>query len=258
MLEAYGKSAQECFLLQFIALPNPAAFRAVTLARVRRIWPGGAFLLMKSYNSLPYLEAYRTNVPSVELVVSYMGALKAGGTVSVLDPQYPPERQKVLLEVANPKFLVHIGHATDRTGKLSDDVAEFIRSQFSIKAEIPSLRLGGGGVLVGGDIGGHDCLQHQEHLAHSLPDVLVGPDSVPTLSFTSGSEGKPKGVQGRHFSLTYYTPWMAERFRLSKDDRFAMLSGIAHDPIQVTDRVPYNFVLVKLTVPSETSSLHYS
>ncbi|KAI4286958.1 MAG: hypothetical protein L6R35_003785 [Caloplaca aegaea] len=161
-----------------------------------------------------------------------MGALKAGGTVSVLDPQYPPERQKVLLEVANPKFLVHIGHATDRIGKLSDDVASFIESRFSIKAEIPSLRLRDGGVLVGGDINGHDCLQPQENLAQSLPNVLVGPDSVPTLSFTSGSEGKPKGVQGRHFSLTHYTPWMAERFELSKDDRFAMLSGIAHDPIQ--------------------------
>ncbi|KAL8961196.1 MAG: hypothetical protein Q9193_002215 [Seirophora villosa] len=227
-----GHGCERGDVIMFIALPDPAAFRAVTLARVRRTWPGGAFLLMKSYNSLPYLEEYWTNVSSVELVVSYMGALKAGGTVSVLDPQYPPERQKVLLEVANPKFLVHIGHATDRTGKLSDDVAEFIRSQFSIKAEIPSLRLGDGGVLVGGDIDGQDCLQHQEHLAHSLPDVLVGPDSVPTLSFTSGSEGKPKGVQGRHFSLTHYTPWMAERFRLSKDDRFAMLSGIAHDPIQ--------------------------
>ncbi len=67
-----------------------------------------------------------------------------------------------------------------------------------------------------------------------MPRVQVGPDSIPTLSFTSGSEGRPKGVQGRFFSLTYYFPWMAERFGLSEEDRFSMLSGIAHDPIQVS------------------------
>lgn len=64
------------------------------------------------------------------------------------------------------------------------------------------------------------------------PEVIIGPDDTPTLSFTSGSEGIPKGVRGRHFSLTYYFPWMAETFGLSESDRFTMLSGIAHDPIQ--------------------------
>ena len=64
--------------------------------------------------------------------------------------------------------------------------------------------------------------------------MLVGPDSVPTLSFTSGSEGRPKAVKGRLFSLTYYLPWIVERFGLSKEERFTTLSGIAHDPIQVS------------------------
>lgn len=41
---------------------------------------------------------------SVELVVAYMGALKAGATVNVVDPQYPPERQTVLLVVVKPNL----------------------------------------------------------------------------------------------------------------------------------------------------------
>ncbi len=177
--------------------------------------------------------SWKLTACSVDLVVAYMGALKAGATVSVLDPQYPADRQNTLLEVASPSFLVQIQRATDEAGKLSDAVLGFIKRRLSLKAEVPALQLCEGGELRGGSVLGQDCLEPQAPLRGTLPDVLVGPDSHPTLSFTSGSEGRPKGVRGRHFSLTYYLPWMAERFGLSEDDRFGMLSGIAHDPIQV-------------------------
>lgn len=42
------------------------------------------------------------------------------------------------------------------------------------------------------DVDGHDCLQAQMPRKLTFPAVLVGPDSNPTLSFTSGCEGKPK------------------------------------------------------------------
>jgi len=162
-----------------------------------------------------------------------MGALKAGATVSVLDPQYPPERQKVLLDVAKPKFLVCIEKANEQFGKPAETVLEFITTNLSLKALIPGLKLCDNADLEGGNVDGKDCLGPQRSKRLEKPDVLVGPDSVPTLSFTSGSEGRPKGVMGRHFSLTYYFPWMSQRFGLSENDRFTMLSGIAHDPIQV-------------------------
>lgn len=191
----------------------------------------------------------------VDLVVAYMGALKAGATVSVLDPQYPPDRQTIYLEVANPRFLVQIERATEEAGKLPDKVREFITKNLSLKAEVPGLKLRDDGTLAGGDIDGKDCLEAQESLKGQLPDVLVGPDSVPTLSFTSGSEGRPKGVQGRHFSLAYYFPWMAERFNLSENDKFTMLSGIAHDPIQRDIFTPL-FLGAQLLVPSRDDIAH--
>lgn len=181
--------------------------------------------------------------------MAYMGALKAGATVSVLDPQYPPERQKVLLDVARPRFLVCIQRTLDEYGQLSEVVTDFIKSDLQIKGTVPALEISENGELKGGNVDGSDVLQAQASKKHlDITDVVVGPDSNPTLSFTSGSEGRPKGVLGRHFSLTYYFPWMAERFGLSEDDRFTMLSGIAHDPIQRDIFTPL-FLGAKIVIP---------
>lgn len=180
-----------------------------------------------------------------------MGALKAGATVSVLDPQYPPERQKVLLDVANPRFLVYIQRANEESGKPSDLVMDFVASNLNIKSTVPALELSDDGELKGGNVDGKDCLEPHLSSREELSEVSVGPDSIPTLSFTSGSEGRPKGVQGRHFSLTHYFPWMAERFGLSEGDRFTMLSGIAHDPIQVS----YLYSTIPITIVFNTECL---
>ncbi|UKZ51964.1 putative NRPS-like protein biosynthetic cluster [Trichoderma virens] len=188
--------------------------------------------------------AYR----GVELVVAYMGALKAGATVSVIDPQYPPERQKVLLDVAKPRFLVCIQKATEESGPPSDLVMQFVSTELNLKSTIPALELSANGELKGGIVDGKDCLDASVYSREDPTNVLIGPDSIPTLSFTSGSEGRPKGVQGRHFSLTHYTPWMAERFGLSDQDRFTMLSGIAHDPIQRDIFTPL-FLGAKIIIP---------
>lgn len=111
-------------------------------------------------------------------------------------------------------------------------VQKYIDEDLGIKVRIPELRLSDAGLLSGGDKEGVDIFDSLRSKASSPPDVIVGPDSYPTLSFTSGSEGRPKGVLGRHYGLTRYFPWMAKRFNLSSESLFACLSGIAHDPIQ--------------------------
>ncbi|KAH9849627.1 alpha-aminoadipate reductase Lys1p [Lenzites betulinus] len=170
--------------------------------------------------------AYR----SVDLVVAVMAVLKAGATFSVIDPAYPPSRQTIYLKVAQPRALVVLEGA----GKISPSVREFINTELQIRVEVPALALLSNGQIVGGQNpeGSTDVLQPQRHLADTDPDVVLGPDSVATLSFTSGSTGIPKGVKGRHYSLTHFFPWMGERFNIGEDSKFTMLSGIAHDPIQ--------------------------
>src|SRR6185436_9466757 len=63
------------------------------------------------------------------------------------------------------------------------------------------------------------------------PAAAVGPDDVAYVAFTSGSTGVPKGVLGRHGSLSHFIPWLCRRFGLSAADRFSLLSGLAHDPL---------------------------
>jgi L-aminoadipate-semialdehyde dehydrogenase len=94
------------------------------------------------------------------------------------------------------------------------------------------------------------AMPHLQSVAATDPNVPVGPEHVSTLSFTSGSTGVPKGCRGRAISLTHFYPWMAEEFGLSENDRFTMLSGIAHDPIQRDVFTPI-FFGASIHVPSQ-------
>ncbi|KDQ08178.1 hypothetical protein BOTBODRAFT_118989 [Botryobasidium botryosum FD-172 SS1] len=170
--------------------------------------------------------AYR----SVELVVAVMAVLKAGATFSVIDPAYPPTRQNIYLGVAKPRALVVLKGA----GSIHPTVRGFISTELDIKVEVPALDLSPQGTIYGGvgPSGDQDVLESTRSLADQDPGIVLGPDSLGTLSFTSGSTGIPKGVKGRHYSLTHFFPWMGERFDLGPQSKFTMLSGIAHDPIQ--------------------------
>lgn len=59
--------------------------------------------------------------------------------------------------------------------------------------EIPGLEITQDGSVLGGQTNGVDALDAVRDLAAQDVGVVVGPDSLGTLSFTSGSTGIPKG-----------------------------------------------------------------
>ncbi|CAO1627915.1 unnamed protein product [Jaminaea pallidilutea] len=171
--------------------------------------------------------AYR----GADLVVSVLATLKAGAVFSVIDPAYPPNRQNIYLQVAKPRAIVVLAKA----GALHANVRKCIDEELEVRVQVPALELLDDGNVKGGAADGSsssDVLDAAQSRANESTNVLLGPDSLATLSFTSGSTGIPKGVYGRHHSLTHFFPWMGKRFDIGAKDRFTMLSGIAHDPIQ--------------------------
>ncbi len=57
------------------------------------------------------------------------------------------------------------------------------------------------------------------------------PGDVAYVAFTSGTSGQPKAVFGSHRPLTHFLKWYERTFSLDSECRFAMLSGIGHDPL---------------------------
>ncbi|RKK22247.1 hypothetical protein BFJ65_g4851 [Fusarium oxysporum f. sp. cepae] len=160
---------------------------------------------------------------SAELVCAYMGTLAAGAIVTRTIPVY--------LQVSKPTALISIRKATEESSPLAPLVQKCIDDELSIKIKTPDLRFTDDGELTAGEDSA-DIFANVKERTSTPPDMLIGPDSNCTLSFTSGTQGLPKGVLGRHYSLAKYFPWMAERFGLSSESVFACLSGISHDPIQ--------------------------
>jgi acyl-CoA synthetase (AMP-forming)/AMP-acid ligase II/acyl carrier protein len=154
---------------------------------------------------------------SPSLVHAILAALKAGAAYTILDPAYPEGRLADAVEVAQPRAWIEIGGAPPLPPRL-----EWLARDARWRG-----RLGPGldtaAVLAGPDL---------DRQATKPPAVPVGPDSLATVVFTSGSTGRPRAVLGRHGSLSHFLPWQCQTFALKSEDRFAMLSALAHDPLQ--------------------------
>jgi L-aminoadipate-semialdehyde dehydrogenase len=177
-------------------------------------------------------------VRAVEMVIAVMGVLLSGATFCAIDPVYPPNRQIIYLQIAKPTALLIL----DGAGKLPDIVLNYIREnplKLVMDVSLPSLL--------------SVAVSNSQYKSPSS----VGPESIATLSFTSGSTGIPKAVNGRHYSLTSFYDWMGKRFSMSSNDVFSMCSGIAHDPIQRDIFTPIYFG-AKLAIPRKDDFLDLS
>ena len=148
---------------------------------------------------------------NASLVAGVLGVLKAGAAFMMLDPAYPTDHLAACLEAATPKAWLQVSAAP-----VPDDKAALV-------ASVPVF-------LSLTEIDHHPQLLALAGQARQVLEMTA--EDLALIAFTSGSTGKPKAVEGRHGPLTHFLPWLQEYFSLGVTDRFSMLSGLAHDPLQ--------------------------
>src|ERR1041384_8767522 len=137
---------------------------------------------------------------SLEMIVSVLGVLKAGGAYLPLDPQYPTARLRQMLLDSAAQILLTQSHLTDRLPV--DDIRVV-----SVDAE------------------------HAEIARNSEgnPDCRTRPDNVAYVIYTSGSTGMPKGVMVPHRGVCNLSEAQTKTFNLEAGNRILQFSSFSFD-----------------------------
>jgi amino acid adenylation domain-containing protein len=141
-----------------------------------------------------------------ELVAALLGILEAGAAFLILDPAYPDTRLEEIVRQVAPSSPRALPWARESRPLGPDNAAGVFWGALG-----PKVRAS---LAQGNALGGEG-----------------GSVSLAYLAFTSGSTGRPKGILGTHAPVTAFLAWYRERFGLTAADRFALLSGLAHDPL---------------------------
>ena len=137
---------------------------------------------------------------SLEMLVSLLAVLKAGGAYIPLDPRYPIDRVTAVLDDSEPLVVLA---QPEMAGRLPQGRAAVVSL-----AEI------------------------QDLIANPVanpPENLSTPDDLAYLIFTSGSTGKPKGVEIRHRSVMNFLRSMAETPGITSSDTILALTTVSFD-----------------------------
>ncbi|MFD8336348.1 amino acid adenylation domain-containing protein [Streptomyces solisilvae] len=139
---------------------------------------------------------------SVELVVALLAVVKSGAAYLPVDPGYPADRIRFMLDDAAPALLLTVtGTATGTAAGLPVD------------ASVPVLALDAPGTLEAlAGLGDGDVADGERR-------APLHPDSPAYVIYTSGSTGRPKGVMVPHSGIVNRLAWMQARYGLGPEDR---------------------------------------
>ncbi|MGQ3478679.1 amino acid adenylation domain-containing protein [Paenibacillus sp. TY11] len=144
---------------------------------------------------------------SADVIPSMLGVMKAGAAYLPVDPQYPGERLRFILEDAQAKMI--ITHS-----KLVTRLNPYI-SQISMEAHS----------LICVD----ECLVQQRYHPYENLNIRVKQNDLAYVIYTSGSTGNPKGTLIEHAGLVTLIPYLVEKFGITPDSRVMQFASISFD-----------------------------
>ena len=142
---------------------------------------------------------------SLELFVSVLGILKAGGTYVMLDPSQPQERITRICELAQLRVVL---------------TTEALKAQLSSIEQHQVLILDSATVV--------DALSSS---AQTNPSVSLSEDAGAFVYFTSGTSGVPKGALNSHEGAVNAMLAMATELALGESDRVLQFASLGFDVV---------------------------
>ena len=131
---------------------------------------------------------------SIEMLVGIFGILKAGGAYVPMDPTYPEERIRYMLEDAKPKAI--LTYKTD------------------IQTEIPVLDL-------------EDASLYQGNAED--PEHVNKPEDLAYCIYTSGTTGNPKGVLIEHRNMNNLVSYLRSGLDIAEEDHVMLFANYIFD-----------------------------
>ena len=173
-------------------------------------WPGGSYTfasLNETANRLARtLDAARgkSGEPVAllfdhggDILAAILAVLKAGKFYVVLDPTYPPDRLKYILDDSGAKVLVAGANHLEHARQLCADAIELLDFD-AVDRSLP-----------GADLG-----------------VYPAPESLAIILYTSGSTGRPKGVMQTHRNVLVDVRNLTNDWGISARDRWLLYASI--------------------------------
>jgi amino acid adenylation domain-containing protein len=139
---------------------------------------------------------------SLEMVIGLLGILKAGGAYVPIDPGYPADRIRYVLDHSATPLLL---------------------TQSSLKAQLSPNDLEHDCVVV--------CLDNADSANQPIknPAVSIQAADLAYVIYTSGSTGKPKGVMIEQHSLSNFLLDMQQRTGITANDKLLAVTTLSFD-----------------------------
>lgn len=140
---------------------------------------------------------------SLEIIISIMGILKAGGVYVPVDPEHPEERNTYIISDTKSPFIV-------TKNSYIDKAKELLANSTSVK-EIISLE---------NDI---------DKFSAENPDIDIEADDLAYVIYTSGSTGKPKGTLLAHKGVVNLGHLIRNHFNINEKEVLTQFATYSFD-----------------------------